>query len=65
MAENKAERLVKASPEWERYIRDMCAHRGTANLLRQKLEYIRMKHREWIAANADARDERRLTEMHP
>src|SRR5262245_15760748 len=65
MAENKAERWAKSSDAWEQYIRSMCAHRSTANLLRQKLEYLRMKHREWIASNADARDERRLGEMHP
>lgn len=60
LAENKAERLAKASPEWEQYIRSMCEARGKANLLRQKMKYIEMRHREWIAGDANARAERKL-----
>src|SRR5262245_56396765 len=47
MADNAAERVTKASPEWEEYIKTMCKHRGTANLLRQKLKWLEMRHREW------------------
>jgi len=64
MAENKAERLVKASKEWEAYIRKMCSFRSSANFLRQEVEYQRMRHREWVGANADARAEQRLSTGH-
>jgi hypothetical protein len=60
LAENKAERLAKADPEWREFIEEMCAARAKANFLKVKLEYIRMRHREWIGANADARAEMRL-----
>ena len=60
IAENKAERVVKSDPSWERYIREMCKHRAAANLLKAKLRYWEMRHREWIGANADARQELRL-----
>lgn|SRR5215813_11243491 len=65
MSDAAAERLVKASQEWELHVREICDARGTANKLRQELEVIRMRHREWIAANADARQEQRLMELHP
>src|SRR5262245_37422605 len=60
LAENKAERHVKASPEWEQYIRKMCDSRIAANKVKQELEYLKMRHREWIGKNADARQEMRL-----
>jgi len=60
IAENKAERHVKSSPEWEAYIRKTCDMRGAANLLKVRMRYFEMRHREWIGANADARAELRL-----
>jgi hypothetical protein len=60
LAENKAERVVKSSPEWEAYIRKMCDARGAANLLKQRMKFWEMRHREWVGANADARVELRL-----
>lgn len=60
MPENRAERLVKSSPEWERYIREMCSARSKAGKLRAQLEYFRMRHSEWMAADANARAEMRL-----
>jgi|SRR5262245_2647735 len=65
MSDAAAERLVKASQEWELHVREICDARSTANKLRQELEVIRMRHREWIAGNADARQEQRLLGMHP
>jgi hypothetical protein len=38
MAECKAERMVKASPEWQQRIRQMCEARAQANKLRARLE---------------------------
>jgi hypothetical protein len=60
LAENKAERVVKSSKEWEAYIRKMCDARGAANLVKQRMKYLEMRHREWVGANADARAELRL-----
>ncbi len=57
---NRAERDVKASPAWQEYITSMVNERGRANLLKVKLEYIRMKFQEWNSANADKRVEMRL-----
>lgn len=56
----RAEREVKASPEYHDYIRKMVDARTQANLKRYQLEFIRMRHSEWIAGDANARAERRL-----
>ena len=55
-----AERDVKASPEWGDYIKRMVDTRTKANLKRVQLKYLEMRHREWIAADANARSERKL-----
>jgi hypothetical protein len=55
-----AERDVKASPEWREYIKRMVETRTAANLKKVQLEFIRMRQQEWIAADANARVERRL-----
>ena len=55
-----AERDVKASPEWHDYLRKMVETRTAANLKKVQMEYIRMKASEWIAADANARSERRM-----
>lgn len=60
MPDNTATRLAKCSDDWEEYLRSMCKHRADANRLKVQLEYIRMRHREWIAADATARAEMRL-----
>lgn len=56
----KAERTAKASPEWGDYIKKMVEARTASNLKRVHLEFIRMRHSEWIAGDANARAERRL-----
>ena len=60
MADNRAERMVKAPPEWEQRIRQMCEARAQANLLKAKLEYHKIKHSEWLMHNVAARQERQL-----
>ena len=60
MAENKAERQAKCDPEWEAYLRGMCAHRATANRLKVQMKYLEIKHREWIGLDATARAEMKL-----
>lgn len=61
MAENKAERIVKSSKDWEDYIKGMCTRRTEAIRLKMKLEYIRMRHSEWMARDATQRAEMKLT----
>lgn len=56
-----AERTVKSSPEWRDYIEKMVAARRDANLAKVRLEYIRMKHSEWISTDATRRAEMKLT----
>jgi hypothetical protein len=65
MSEAKAERLAKITDDWEEYVRQMCTARAQANVLKAELKVIEMRHREWIAGDANARHERRLVEMHP
>lgn len=60
MPVSKAELTVKASEEWSDYVRKMVTAREEANLLKVKLEYIRMKHMEYVNANATRRAEMRL-----
>ena len=57
---NRAEQLVKSSPEWREHIERMVAARKFANLLKVKMEYLRMKFSEWQSHEATARAERRL-----
>lgn len=56
-----AERDVKASPEWDDFLRRMVEARTAANLAKVKMEYVRMKFAEWQAMDATARAEMRLT----
>ena len=57
MPDAKVERIVKSSHEWEVYIKTMCKQRTDANLLKRQMDYINMKHREMISADANARKE--------
>lgn len=55
-----AERDVKASKEWLNHIEKMVDARGRANLLKVKLEFIRMRFQEQSSFEATQRAERRL-----
>jgi len=55
-----AEMMVRASPEWHDFTAKMVEARTAANRKKLQLDYIQMRHREWIAADANARSERRL-----
>jgi len=59
LAFNKAEGLVKSSKEWQSYISEMVEARKLANRLKLQLEYLRMRHSEWMSSEATARAERR------
>jgi len=57
---NKAELSAKSSPEYKEFITQMVKLRSRANLLKVKLEYIRMRFSEQQSHEATARAERRL-----
>ncbi len=60
LADNAAERRVKADPEWEKWITEMVEARTKANRLKLQLEYIRMRHAEHQSFEASKRAEMRL-----
>src|SRR5258705_4202398 len=57
---NKAELAAKSSDEYKEFITEMVKLRSKANLLKVKLEYIRMRFSEQQSHEATARAERRL-----
>lgn len=60
MADNKVERIVKSSADWEQYIRDMLEARKKANLAKVKIKWIEMRATEWMSAGATARAEMKM-----
>lgn len=60
MAVSKAEMQVKASADWIDHVVGMVKAREQANLLKVKLEWIRMKFNEQQSAEATRRHEMRL-----
>src|SRR5260370_42627632 len=44
---NRAEGLVKSSPEWKDYVEKTVAARRLANLYKLKIEALRMRFSEW------------------
>ena len=57
---NKAELAAKSSEEYKEFITSMVHLRGKANLLKVKMEYLRMQFQEWSSHEANARAEKRL-----
>jgi hypothetical protein len=57
---SKAEMMVKASPEWEEYLKLMCASRASANEAKLQMEYIKMRVMEKQSEEATARAEMRV-----
>jgi len=55
LAYNRAERDVKASPEWRNYIQEMVDTTAAANRARGRLEYLKAKQMEWQNAEANHR----------
>jgi hypothetical protein len=60
MPVNRAESLVKASPEWRSHVEKTVDARSAANLLKVQMEYLRMKFSEWQSEEANKRHEARL-----
>lgn len=55
-----AEREVKSSEEWAKYVSTMVESRRTANLAKVKMEWIRMRFSEQQSSEATARAEMKL-----
>ena len=58
---NRAEQLVKSSPEWREYLTNCVDARKKANLAKINLEAVRIGFLCWQANDANERTERRLT----
>jgi hypothetical protein len=60
MSVNKAELKVKASPDWQEHVEKIVKARESANLLKVKMEWLRMRFNEQQSAEASRRAEMRL-----
>lgn len=60
MPDSKAEKLVKASPEWADYIKKMVNAKTAANRQRVELDFLKMRHMERTSEEANNRAERKL-----
>lgn len=60
MPVSRAEMNVKASQDWQDYIKNMVEAREKASLLKVHLEYIRMRFNEWQSHEATKRAEMKL-----
>ena len=60
MPVSKAEMQVKASKDWHEHLASICEARKKANLRKVQLDYLKIKHPEWQAINANARHKMRL-----
>lgn len=60
MPVSRSEMQVKASDEWKDHVEKMVSAREKANLLKVKMEWLRMKFSEWQSAEATKRAEMRL-----
>ena len=60
MPVNRAEAMVKASPEWREFIEKMVEARRLANRAKVRMEYLRMKYGEWNNQQANQRMEAKL-----
>jgi hypothetical protein len=58
---NRAEQSVKASPDWEEYVRSCVEARHQANLAKIRLEALKMEFTEWNNSESNARAEMRMT----
>ena len=57
---NRAEQMIKASPDWERYVKSIVEARTAANLAKIKMEYERLRFMENQSREANARAELKL-----
>jgi hypothetical protein len=57
---NRAEQIVKSTSDWREYVTKVVEARKVANLAKVKLEYIRMRHMEWVNHESNNRAGSRL-----
>lgn len=57
---NRAEQIVKASPEWTQHVEKIVEARRQANLAKVELEAVRIAFSEWNNTEANARAEIKL-----
>jgi hypothetical protein len=60
MPSSRAEHIVRATPEWEQFIRDMVEARRMANQYKVDMQVLRMRNSEWIGEDANRRVEAKL-----
>jgi len=60
LAVNRAEVLVKSSPQWKTHVTSMVEARRQANRFKVEMEYLRMRHSEQQSIEATHRAESRL-----
>ncbi len=60
MPVSRAEMKVRASAEWREFIEAMVTARKAANEAKLKLEWIRLRHSEWMSDEANSRAERKM-----
>lgn len=58
---SKAEMRVKASKAWADHIEHMVNARAKATRLKVQMDYLRMRHSEWMSETANARAERKMS----
>jgi hypothetical protein len=60
LAVNRAEVLVKSSPQWKDHVTKMVEARRQANLYKVQMEFLRMRFQELMSQEATHRAESRL-----
>lgn len=60
LAYNRAESLVKASPEWKQHVISIIEARKLANRYKVQLEYLRMCFQQYMSQEANHRLEAKL-----
>lgn len=57
---NRAEQMIKASPDWERYVQSIVKARTEANLAKVRMEFERLRFMEHQSQAANVRAEMKL-----
>lgn len=59
--DSRAERIVRANPEWHEWTKRLIDARTTANHAKVKLKVLEMRYFEWQSQNATIRAEMKLS----
>ena len=60
LAVSRAEIAVRASKEWQDYVRSVCAAHEAADYAHKRVKWIEMRFQEWVMEQAHARHERQM-----